>query len=161
MRERVGNIELEQMAGSFFQNNSSILPSLISYIADALRGPLPVSHDLSTSAPKSAEDSLVTSTSALEDTVTIPNSSSPSTEVKPKKYLVDAYCGSGLFAIALADQFDFIEGVEIDRASVEWAIKNAEFNKGEGRGQVGFRAGSAEKIFGVGFLLFLLLFLTQ
>lgn len=110
VREQVGSVEFEQIAGSFFQNNNSILPSLLSYIADAVR------------APK------------IEG---------------QKSYLVDAYCGSGLFAISLADQFDHIEGVEIDKNSVKWAKKNADFNKGEGRGEVGFRDGKAEAIFDV------------
>ena len=115
MREQVGTVEFEQMAGSFFQNNNSILPSLLDYIAVAAKG----------------------STDAAEG---------------EKRYLIDAYCGSGLFAISLADQFDVIEGVEIDKASVKWAKLNAEFNKGEGRGKVGFSAGNAEAIFGVGSL---------
>lgn len=68
-----------------------------------------------------------------------------------KAYLVDAYCGSGLFAISLADQFDKIEGVEIDKASIKWAKKNADYNKGAGRGEIGFRDGKAEAIFGVSF----------
>lgn len=120
------------MAGSFFQNNNSILPSLLAYIA----------HAVSTSA------SLLPSTST---------SDSAAATTKPdeeKRYLVDAYCGSGLFAISLADQFDTIEGVEIDKASVKWARLNAEFNKGEGRGTVGFREGNAEKIFDVRLLFF-------
>ncbi|KAM0791417.1 hypothetical protein ACM66B_005877 [Microbotryomycetes sp. NB124-2] len=116
VRERVGEIEFEQKAGSFFQNNNSILPSLLEYVKEAVR-------------PSGATES---STTATKDS---------------KRYLVDAYCGSGLFAISLADQFDVIEGVEIDRASVIWAKKNAEFNKGPGRGQVGFREGKAEAIF--------------
>lgn len=114
MREQVGSVEFEQIAGSFFQNNNSILPSLLTYIADAVRAPKRVQADPPT-----------------------------------KLYLVDAYCGSGLFAISLADQFDFIEGVEIDKNSVKWAKKNAQFNKGDGRGQVGFRDGKAEAIFDV------------
>ncbi|KAK4701850.1 hypothetical protein P7C70_g4374, partial [Phenoliferia sp. Uapishka_3] len=115
VREQVGTVEFEQMAGSFFQNNNSILPSLLEYIASA------VSVPKSGNAVKSEEE---------------------------KRYLIDAYCGSGLFAISLADQFDRIEGVEIDKASVKWAKLNADYNKGAGRGEVGFRAGNAEAIFG-------------
>ena len=117
VREQVGKIEFEQMAGSFFQNNNSILPSLMQYISTIL------------------QQSAAITTGAEES--------------KEKRYLIDAYCGSGLFSIALADQFDEIEGVEIDKASVKWAKKNAEFNKAEGRGAVGFRAGNAEAIFDV------------
>ena len=120
VREQVGTVEFEQMAGSFFQNNNSILPPLLAYIADAAK----------------------------------PVAGTPADE---KRYLIDAYCGSGLFAISLADQFDVIEGVEIDKASVKWAKLNAEYNKGEGRGEVGFRAGNAEAIFGVRFSVLLTL----
>ncbi|SCZ88347.1 BZ3500_MvSof-1268-A1-R1_Chr2-1g04351 [Microbotryum saponariae] len=107
VREKVGTNEFEQVAGSFFQNNSSILPSLIDCIAETVR------------------------------------SANPKTT-----HLIDAYCGSGLFAISLADQFERIEGVEIDKQSVKWARMNAEWNKGPGRGEVGFRDGKAEDIFG-------------
>ncbi|GAA5833387.1 hypothetical protein JCM3766R1_005487 [Sporobolomyces carnicolor] len=113
VREQVGPNEFEQQAGSFFQNNNSILPSLLDYIKDAVGVKL-----------------------------------SGSGESKNKTYLVDAYCGSGLFAISLADQFDKIEGVEIDKASIKWAKKNADYNKGDGRGEIGFRDGKAEAIFG-------------
>ena len=119
VREQVGKIEFEHMAGSFFQNNNSILPSLMEYISSIL------------------QQSALLSTGSKEETT------------KEKRYLIDAYCGSGLFSIALADQFDEIEGVEIDKASVKWAKKNAEFNKAEGRGVVDFRAGNAEAIFDV------------
>ncbi|KAK4335446.1 tRNA (uracil(54)-C(5))-methyltransferase [Rhodotorula toruloides] len=107
VREQVGTNEFEQQAGSFFQNNNSILPSLLDYVREAI-GPR-----------KEGEE----------------------------RYLVDAYTGSGLFAISLADQFDHVEGVEIDKASIRWAKKNAEYNKGPGRGEVGFRDGKAEEIF--------------
>lgn len=101
------------MAGSFFQNNNSILPSLLKYIADAIR------------PAGTVRDPAV------------------------KSYLVDTYCGSGLFGVALADQFDVVEGVEIDKNSIKWAKRNAAYNEGEGRGQIGFRDGKAEAIFGV------------
>ncbi|GAA6013747.1 hypothetical protein JCM10207_008178 [Rhodosporidiobolus poonsookiae] len=108
VREQVGPNEFEQQAGSFFQNNNSILPSLLDAVREAI-GPRPTDGS--------------------------------------KRYLVDAYTGSGLFAISLADMFDQVEGVEIDKASIRWAKRNAEFNKGEGRGEVGFRDGKAEAIF--------------
>ncbi|BGP48408.1 tRNA(m5U54)methyltransferase [Rhodotorula kratochvilovae] len=108
VREQVGEIEFLQKAGSFFQNNSSILPSLMDAVK-AVIGPKPTDQ---------------------------------------KRFLVDAYCGSGLFAISLADLFDRVEGIEIDKASIVWAKKNAAFNHAEGRGEVGFRDGKAEDIFG-------------
>ncbi|KAM0749152.1 S-adenosyl-L-methionine-dependent methyltransferase [Meredithblackwellia eburnea MCA 4105] len=117
VREQVAGCEFEQMAGSFFQNNNSILGDLLDWVREALKGG---------PQPPSVEDGVD----------------------KPKRYLIDAYCGSGLFAVSLADQFDVVEGVEIDKASVKWAKKNAEFNQRPGRGEVGFRDGKAEAIFG-------------
>ncbi|GAA5975857.1 hypothetical protein JCM11641_002822 [Rhodosporidiobolus odoratus] len=111
VREQVGTIEFEQQAGSFFQNNSSILPSLMDTVKEAI-------------GPRRVVDGK-----------------------EEERFLVDAYTGSGLFAISLADLFDKVEGVEIDKASIKWAKRNAEFNKGEGRGEVGFRDGKAEAIF--------------
>ncbi|GAA5833494.1 hypothetical protein JCM9279_001543 [Rhodotorula babjevae] len=110
VREQVGDVEFLQKAGSFFQNNASILPSLMDAVKAAI-GPKP-------------------------------------TGSTAKRYLVDAYCGSGLFAISLADLLDKVEGIEIDKASIVWAKKNAAFNHAEGRGDVGFRDGKAEDIFG-------------
>jgi len=114
VREQIGPLEFEQMAGSFFQNNNSILPSLLKYVADAVWP-----------------------------------AASPARDPAVKSYLIDTYCGSGLFGIALADQFDRVEGVEIDKNSIKWAKRNAAYNEGEGRGQIGFRDGKAEAIFGV------------
>ena len=125
VREQIGTIELEQMAGSFFQNNNSILPSLMEYVASTIYS--------SSSLPRSALNPGEVRAAA------------------DKRYLIDTYCGSGLFALCLADHFDEIEGVEIDKNSVKWAIKNAEFNKGEGRGKVDFIAGNAEAIFSARF----------
>lgn len=112
MREQVGLVEFEQVAGSFFQNNNSILPSLIEYVADAARATAKAS-------------------------------------TTSESYLIDCYCGSGLFALGLADHFTQISGIEIDKKSVVWARKNAEWNAGEGRGKVEFKDGKAEAIFDV------------
>ncbi len=60
------------------------------------------------------------------------------------RYLVDAYCGSGLFALTLASRFDRVAGVEVSETSCEWARKNAAAN---GIGNVSFLTASAEHIF--------------
>ena len=44
------------------------------------------------------------------------------------EYLVDAYCGSGLFALTLAAHFKQVAGVEVSETSCEWARKNAAAN---------------------------------
>lgn len=59
-------------------------------------------------------------------------------------FLIDAYCGSGLFALALAKRFEKIAAVEVSEAAVNWARKNAEKN---GITNASFLAASAEAIF--------------
>lgn len=136
VREQIGTVEFEQIAGSFFQNNNSILPSLLSYIADSVRPEGSPARDPNVKSYLVDAVSLLSFDETLFLTLT-------------DIFLFPKYCGSGLFAISLADQFDKIEGVEIDKNSVKWAKLNAEYNKGEGRGEVGFSAGNAEAIFGV------------
>lgn len=61
------------------------------------------------------------------------------------KYLVDAYCGSGLFALTLAPHFQKVLGVEVSETSADWARANAKSN---GINHARFLAASAEAIFG-------------
>ncbi len=58
--------------------------------------------------------------------------------------LVDAYCGSGLFALAAAARFERVAGVEISASAVTQARANAERN---GITNCTFLAASAEAIF--------------
>jgi tRNA/tmRNA/rRNA uracil-C5-methylase (TrmA/RlmC/RlmD family) len=60
-------------------------------------------------------------------------------------YLLDAYCGSGLFALSCARHFQEVIGVEISESSIAKAKHNAEIN---GITNAQFIAGSAERIFG-------------
>lgn len=62
---------------------------------------------------------------------------------KPK-YLVDAYCGSGLFSICSAQGVDKVIGVEISADSVAFAERNA---KNNGIENCRFIVGKAEKLF--------------
>jgi hypothetical protein len=64
----------------------------------------------------------------------------------PPQYLVDAYCGSGLFSICLAKRFAEVSGVEISDDSVRYARRNAALNQIE---NVAFLTGKAEAIFEV------------
>ncbi len=61
------------------------------------------------------------------------------------RFLVDAYCGSGLFALSCAAGFDRVAGVEVSEGSIAWARENARHNAIE---NVDFLLGSAESIFG-------------
>lgn len=58
--------------------------------------------------------------------------------------LVDAYCGSGLFALSAAAEFDLVAGVEVSERAIEWARANAAANHMD---NVRFIAGKAEAIF--------------
>jgi 23S rRNA (uracil1939-C5)-methyltransferase/tRNA (uracil-5-)-methyltransferase len=60
------------------------------------------------------------------------------------KYLVDAYCGSGLFSLCLAHKFEKVAGVEVSETAADWARRNAELN---GITNATFLASSAEAIF--------------
>ncbi|KAJ1018453.1 hypothetical protein NDA18_006606 [Ustilago nuda] len=61
-----------------------------------------------------------------------------------ERYLVDAYCGSGLFSLCLASLFGEVSGVEISSESIKYATKNAELNL---ISNAKFLAGNAEDIF--------------
>ena len=85
--ETVSGVELQFRAGSFFQNNPFILPKLVEYVLSEALGT--TTPSASASAPKSND----VSAESIE-------------------YLVDTYCGSGLFALAGARLFQRCAGVE-------------------------------------------------
>ena len=58
--------------------------------------------------------------------------------------LVDAYCGSGLFALTAAPAFERVAGVELSESSVKFARENAAAN---GIANATFLAGDAAAIF--------------
>ena len=89
--EYVDSYVFKNTAGSFFQNNNSILPTFTAYIRDHV----------------------------------IP----PSPEPRPVKFLIDAYCGSGLFTITLSTLFTSSLGIDIAGASINAARRNAALNK--------------------------------
>jgi 23S rRNA (uracil-5-)-methyltransferase RumA len=60
------------------------------------------------------------------------------------RFLVDAYCGSGLFALTAASAFERVAGVEISESSVRFAKENAEAN---GIKNATFLAADAAAIF--------------
>ncbi len=60
------------------------------------------------------------------------------------QFLVDAYCGSGLFALACAPVFERVAGVEVSESSVRFARENAIAN---GLANATFTAGDAAAIF--------------
>lgn len=60
------------------------------------------------------------------------------------RFLVDAYCGSGLFALTSGERFERVAGVEISENAIHWARKNAVTN---GATHCSFQAGDASSIF--------------
>lgn len=60
------------------------------------------------------------------------------------RYLVDAYCGVGLFALSTAASFEQVAGVEISEPAVRWAQANCKIS---GIQNVRFVIGKAEAIF--------------
>jgi tRNA/tmRNA/rRNA uracil-C5-methylase (TrmA/RlmC/RlmD family) len=60
------------------------------------------------------------------------------------KFLVDAYCGSGLFALSCAPAFERVTGIELSATSVKFATENAAANSIT---NATFRAGDAAQIF--------------
>lgn len=60
------------------------------------------------------------------------------------RYLVDAYCGVGVFAISAAKDFEKVIGIEINESAVKWAQKNAKSNNVHNSE---FIVGQAEHIF--------------
>lgn len=60
------------------------------------------------------------------------------------RYLIDTFCGSGLFSLALAHVFDRVYGIEISKDAVRAANANANAN---GIENVSFRVGDSDSIF--------------
>lgn len=60
------------------------------------------------------------------------------------RFLIDAYCGVGLFTLSIAASFEKVAGIEINEAAVRWAETNATINRVE---NVRFRIGRAEAVF--------------
>jgi 23S rRNA (uracil1939-C5)-methyltransferase/tRNA (uracil-5-)-methyltransferase len=60
------------------------------------------------------------------------------------RFLVDAYCGSGLFALTAAPAFERVAGIELSASSIAFARENAAAN---GIAHATFKAGDASAIF--------------
>ncbi|KAH3901138.1 tRNA (uracil(54)-C(5))-methyltransferase SCDLUD_002620 [Saccharomycodes ludwigii] len=68
----------------------------------------------------------------------------PNVQETEARYLVDAYCGSGLFSISCSQDVEKVIGVEVSADSVKMASKNAERNSIK---NCTFLLGKAECIF--------------
>lgn len=65
-------------------------------------------------------------------------------EASGPRFLIDAYCGVGVFALAAADKFDRVAGVEVSAKAVVCANANARINN---KRNCEFILGKAESIF--------------
>ena len=106
--EFVDSFTFTSRAGSFFQNNNSILSTFTAYVRDNAVAPTLTPGEL------------------------------------PVKYLLDAYCGSGLFTITLSTVFRSALGIDIDPKGIEQARVNAAANKLE---NAGFMQADAPALF--------------
>jgi hypothetical protein len=127
--ERVGSFLFSFAAGSFFQNNNSILIPLTEYVREAIF-PTGKTSPIGPAGPDGPDPA---------------NPAQPVGSTRPT-HLVDAYCGSGLFGITLSPHFERVAGVEISQDSITAAKKNAEMN-GLGK-KTEWLCGKAEDIFG-------------
>jgi tRNA (uracil-5-)-methyltransferase len=96
--EYVDDFRLDNPAGAFFQNNSSILPSITKIMREEL----------------------------LQSPTGDTDASNP--EPPKIKNMIDAYCGSGFFTVTLSGMFQRSIGIDVSSESIEFARKNAERN---------------------------------
>jgi tRNA (uracil-5-)-methyltransferase len=68
----------------------------------------------------------------------------PTSTGNPPSYLIDCYCGSGLFALSAASKFDLCVGIELNKLAIKEATANADLND---ISNCQFVAASAEAIF--------------
>ncbi|KAF4549107.1 tRNA (uracil(54)-C(5))-methyltransferase-like protein [Elsinoe fawcettii] len=119
--EYVGRHRFDNPAGAFFQNNEAILYPFLLHIKSHIRCPPP-----RLTPPFSSADM-----HPNPDNIT---------------HLVDAYCGSGLFSVYLADMFDRTIGIDTSSQSIDFASRNAELNDIP-KDKCSFLAGDAKDIF--------------
>ncbi|PSK59239.1 tRNA (uracil(54)-C(5))-methyltransferase [Elsinoe australis] len=119
--EYVGRHRFDNPAGAFFQNNEAILYPFLLHIKSHIRCPPPKPTPSYTGADMHPNPDKIT-------------------------HLVDAYCGSGLFSVYLADMFEKTIGIDTSSQSIEFASKNAEMN-GISKEKASFLAGDAKDIF--------------
>ena len=87
---------------------------------------------------------LIPLTSYVRDAIFAADGSSD----KPRPtHLVDAYCGSGLFAISLSDDFEKVVGIELSADSIKSARHSATLNGCQTK--CSFQSGDAADIFAV------------
>ncbi|KIY04180.1 uncharacterized protein Z520_00872 [Fonsecaea multimorphosa CBS 102226] len=149
--EHIGPYTFTTRANSFFQNNNSILPTFLTYIRENL---LPKSTPPQKSVPTTPTPAPVVSWVGSGVNVKSESEEEAPGPTKEIKYLLDAYCGSGLFSIALAPYFSSVLGIDIDALSISCARDNAKLNhtanareNAAGESNTGFIAADAQALF--------------
>ncbi|KAK3113242.1 tRNA(m5U54)methyltransferase [Teratosphaeriaceae sp. CCFEE 6253] len=99
--EYVDAFRFDNPAGAFFQNNNGILPLVTRYIREHILGP---------------------------PTTSTPSTTTSSQQPPKIKNLIDAYCGSGFFTVALSATFSHSIGIDIAAPSIASARHNAALN---------------------------------
>ena len=99
MTTTVKDVTFKYQAGNFFQNNNFMLPLMVDAVVDA-----------------ATAEVLVSSSST---TISDGDQQQQSQEQKKKiRYLIDCYCGSGLFALSAASHFDLCVGIEVNEKAI-------------------------------------------
>jgi tRNA (uracil-5-)-methyltransferase len=106
----VNGYHFRYRAGNFFQNNYYVLKHMVDHVRDAIVSP-------TSSLPTSIHSSMLPPSHHLQ-----------ANHLHPLKYVVDCYCGSGMFAITVARMVEKVIGIEINRLAVEEATLNAKLN---------------------------------
>jgi len=124
MTTTVKDVTFKYQAGNFFQNNNFMLPLMVDAVVDA-----------------ATADAVVSTSTTTSDGDQQQQSQHQKSKIR---YLIDCYCGSGLFALSAASHFDLCVGIEVNEKAVEEATENAHSN---GISNCQFAAASAEAIF--------------
>ena len=131
--EVVRDLKFSFNSNEFFQVNPQALDLMVDYVeAEATR---PIDSGGSSSAVGATADAEPGSAMATHQV---------EAHQRHPRFLVDAYCGVGLFAISLAKHFETVLGVEVSAPAVELATHNAAINS---IANCTFTAGDSANIF--------------
>jgi tRNA (uracil-5-)-methyltransferase len=123
MTTTIKGIQFRYLAGNFFQNNNHVIPLMVDAVLDAATRPI-LSQTTEVGQGGGEQQQA-------------PATAAPS-------YLIDCYCGSGLFALSAAKRFNVCVGIELNERAIDEATANAISN---GIDNCHFVAASAEAIF--------------
>ena len=126
MTTTVKGVQFRYLAGNFFQNNNHVLPLMVDAVLEAAM------------APKTKASTTCIDGDDGDD------GDDKSQHHHFLSYLIDCYCGSGLFALSAAKNFTVCVGIEVNEKAIAEAQNNAKLNDID---NCHFVAASAEAIF--------------